>query len=78
MIPAAKFYYTNHRGERRRREAILQTFEWLADPGYGYPAGWFWTGLDVEKGLTRSFAVTNMEPLVGYVDDGKPVELVRV
>lgn len=57
------FIYTNHRGETRRRFVKPLALEWITKPGFGYEAGWFLRGIDVERTdqqLERSFALTNI------------------
>lgn len=55
-----KFTYTNYKGEVAERTVRFQALEYLASPGFGYGAGWFLTGYDLDRKMSRSFALTNI------------------
>lgn len=63
-----KFVYTNHRNETRERAIMPFKLEWLDNDAireYGYEAGLFITGLDVERNVQRSFSLKRMVPVSG-------------
>ena len=60
-VPTISFIYTNHKGNKRRRTITVDSIEFHRKPGYGYQPGWFVSGIDMEKRLRRSFALSHIE-----------------
>lgn len=56
-LQPVKFRYINHRGETAERTVTPDAIEYISNPGYGYPAGWFLSGWDHVKLGRRSFAL---------------------
>lgn len=54
------FFYTNYKGETRLRRVANPKLIYLRDPGFGYQAGWFLHGHDLDKNEMRSFALTHI------------------
>ncbi len=54
------FTYTNHRGEVAERNVVFESLDYITQPGYAYPPGWFLTGLDLDRNARRSFALQNI------------------
>lgn len=55
--PVLTFPYRNHRNEVEKRIVSAERLEFLPNPGYGYPPGWFITGRDNARDATRSFSL---------------------
>ena len=67
-----KFTYKNHRGEIAERTVRQAILEHHSSPGHGYAPGWFITGLCLDKGERRSFALTNI-----IIPEGRVYRLKR-
>lgn len=67
MAQNVTFEYTNHRGETKLRNVAIDRINWLDEPGFGYTAGWFATGTDLDRGVVRSFKLdpAHMRPIPG-------------
>lgn len=55
------FMYRNHRDELRRRTVIVDSVEWVINPGYNYKPGWFISGHCIDKRARRSFALDHIQ-----------------
>lgn len=62
MRQVVKFTYKNHRGEVAERTVTVDSIQYLTDPGYGYPPGWFVSGMCHDRQARRSFAFANIVP----------------
>lgn len=60
MRPVISFGYTNHHGKTANRRVIPDALEYIQAPGFGYPPGWFLSGMCLDKNERRSFALSNM------------------
>lgn len=58
--PVALFKYRNHRGILSERAVVVDSVEFIRQPGFGYQSGWFVSGLCLTKNERRSFALTNI------------------
>lgn len=54
------FRYTNHRHAVAERHLDVHSLDFLPNPGFEYPAGWFLTGFDIDKAARRSFYLPNI------------------
>lgn len=59
--PTIRFFYRNHRGELAERTVTVDSVEYVREPGYGYPPGWFVSGHCHDKGARRSFAFSSIQ-----------------
>lgn len=60
-----KFQYRNYKGILSERRVIVDSIEFLRNPGYDYQPGWFLSGYDLDKKNRRSFALTHIVLEVG-------------
>jgi hypothetical protein len=51
------FIYQNHRGETGPRTIDVDRVEFIREPGFGYHAGWFISGICHDRQARRSFAL---------------------
>lgn len=58
--PTVHFKYKNHNGKIAERTVIVESLEYIIDPGFGYPPGWFLSGYCYDKKARRSFALGNI------------------
>lgn len=59
-----KFEYKNHRGVIEERTVEPESLDYMTNPGYGYPPGWFLTCKDYTRGRNgdiRSFYLDNIQ-----------------
>ena len=59
-MPIVEFEYTNHKGNTSIRRVDIQWLTYQKKPGFGYKPGWFIDGVDIDKKLYRSFALSNI------------------
>jgi len=60
MAGIAVFHYKNHRGEVAERRVRVDSIDFIREPGFGYEAGWFVSGLCLDKRERRSFSFANI------------------
>lgn len=54
------FKYRNYKGSVGYRTIEVQSLDWIAAPGFDYQPGWFISGIDEEKKVRRSFALSHI------------------
>lgn len=58
--PVARFKYKNHHGKIADRVVSVDALEYIMEPGFEYPPGWFLSGYCHDKRARRSFALNNI------------------
>lgn len=58
--PQVRFDYKNHNDKTATRNVVVDSVEYIVEPGFGYSPGWFLSGFDVDKMARRSFALDSI------------------